>query len=297
MNNASRERARVPPGLKRGRAWCFTWNNYPDDYRLLLDGIECRYIVAGEELAPNTGTPHIQGYIYFAGAKRPTAVMGLFPGCHLSNARGTPTENRNYCRKTRPVDESPNAVVYERGDKPLDPDEKGALEQARYQSAWDFAKTGEIESIDADIRVRLYSSLRRIEKDFMPAVERLNAPCGIWIYGMSGAGKSRTVLDAYPDLYPKPRNNWWDGYQREEVVLLDDVDKFDVALGGKLKHWADCYPFIGENKGGSLKIRPKKLFVTSQYKIEDIWQDEETRAALFRRFKVIEKLHDQEILI
>jgi len=283
--------------LKQGRAWCFTWNNYPDDYRSVLDVIECRYIIAGEELAPDTGTPHLQGYVYFATRKRPTTVMGFLPGCHLSNARGSPGQNRDYCRKTRPVDEHANAVVYERGDKPLDPDEKGRLEQARYQSAWDFAKAGEIESIDPDIRVRLYSSLRRIEKDFMPGVERLDAPCGVWIYGLSGAGKSRTVLDTYPDLYPKPRNNWWDGYQREEVVLLDDVDKFDVALGGKLKHWADCYPFIGENKGGSLKIRPKRFFVTSQYKIEDIWQDEETREALNRRFVVLKKEHDVPLLL
>jgi len=167
--------------------------------------------------------------------------------------------------------------------------EKGAMEQARYQDAWDLAKAGDIESIDADIRVRLYSSIRRIEKDYMPDVARLDAPCGTWIYGVSGAGKSRAVLDAYPQLYPKPRNNWWDGYQREDVVLLDDVDKFDVALGGKLKHWADCYPFIGENKGGSLKIRPKKFFVTSQYTIEQIWGDQETREALNRRFTSMEK--------
>jgi len=288
---------RVPRGLKRGRGWCFTWNNYPDDYRSTLDAIECRYIIAGEELAPNTGTPHLQGYVMFAAAKRPTTVMGLFPSCHLSNARGTPTQNVEYCRKTRAVDERANEHVYERGDKPLDPADKGAMEQARYQSAWDFAKAGEIESVDADIRVRLYSSLRRIEKDFMPAVGRLDAPCGIWIHGLSGAGKSRAVLDAYPDLYPKPRNNWWDGYQREEVVLLDDVDRFDVALGGKLKHWADCYPFIGENKGGSLKIRPKKFFVTSQYKIEEIWTDQETVDALKRRFVVIEKFLGQNIIL
>lgn len=131
----------------------------------------------------------------------------------------------------------------------------------------------------------------------MPQMERLAQPCGIWIYGESGAGKSRTCLDAYPNLYPKPRNIWWDGYQNEPVVLLDDLDRFDIKLGGLLKHWADCYPFIGEAKGYSRKIRPTKFFVTSQYKIEDIWMDEATRDALRRRFHVIEKVRGQGIII
>jgi len=61
-----------------------------------------------------------------------------------------------------------------------------------------------------------------------------------------------------------------DGYLDEPVVLLDDVDKFDRALGGRLKHWADFAPYIGEIKGGSRRIRPEKLIVTSQYTIEDI---------------------------
>jgi len=81
------------------------------------------------------------------------------------------------------------------------------------------------------------------------------------------------------------------------VVLLDDLDVFDVKLGGNLKHWADAYAFIGEFKGGSRRIRPEKLIVTSQYKIEDIWKDEETRLALNRRFTVITKYLGQNIII
>jgi len=282
----------------RKRQWCFTWNNYPDDYQPFLDAIECRYLVAAEEVAPNTGTHHLQGFIVFASAKTRTAVARILPGCHLEAANGSALQNRNYCCKTRPdIDDVPNAVVYERGDMPISNRDKGDNERARYQNAWDLAKVGDIESIDADIRLRLYSSIKRIQSDFMAPAVNLDDVCGTWIWGESGCGKTRSVLDAYPDCYPKPRNKWWDGYQNEEVVLLDDIDKFDVALGGQLKHWGDFACFIGEKKGTSLKIRPKKIIVTSQYTIEEIWADDQTRDALNRRFNVINKIQGVDIEI
>lgn len=281
----------------RHRGFLFTWNNPPGTYRADLDRLDVLYIVAGEEIAPATGTPHLQGYVIWNHGKTESATRTLLRGCHITVARGTHLQNDRYCRKTRECDASPNESVYSRGTLPTDPVDRGAIEKQRWQTAWDFAKRGEIENIPPDIRIRQYSALRRIERDYMPPMERLGGPCGLWIHGLSGCGKTRSVLDTYPDAYPKPRNQWWDGYQREPIVLVDDVDRFDVRLGGFFKHWADAYPFISENKGGSQKIRPSKLIVTSQYTIEEIWEDNETREALLRRFIVVEKLIGQNIII
>lgn len=273
--------------MSRSRSYCFTWNNYAPTYASTLDALDVAYVVAGRETS-TTGTPHLQGYLYFRHAKSASAVRRLLPGCHVESARGTPSQADAYCRKE-------DLEPYSRGTRPLSPEEKGDNEKARWESAWDLAKQGKIEEIPADIRVRQYSTLRRIERDFMPPVDRLTGPCGIWLWGDAGAGKTRAVLDQFPDAYPKPRSQWWDGYQGEPTVYIDDVDVFDVKLGGSLKLWSDAYPFIGEIKGGSQKIRPTKVIVTSQYQIEDIWRDAETRAALLRRFVVIKKEKEEEI--
>jgi len=281
----------------RNRAHLFTWNNYPATYSTHLDGLPTRYCVAGRELAPTTGVPHLQGYCVWTSGKTLSAVRALLPGCHITVAAGNHGQNDRYCRKTREQDSEPNRDVYCRGDLPSDPADRGAAEKARWENAWDLAKNGDIENIPADIRVRQYSTLLKIQRDYMPPMERLRGPCGTWIWGAAGSGKTRSVLDQIPDLYPKPRNQWWDGYQREKVVLVDDIDRFDVKLGGYFKHWADAYPFIAEVKGGSQKIRPERLIVTSQYSIEEIWEDSATREALLRRFVVIKKILGQNIIL
>ena len=53
--------------------------------------------------------------------------------------------------------------------------------------------------------------------------------------------------------YPKLNNKWWDGYQSQKVVIMEDVDKETVKfLHHHLKIWADRWGFIGETKGARL---------------------------------------------
>lgn len=114
--------------------------------------------------------------------------------------------------------------------------------------------------------------------------------------GQPGTGKSLGARLRWPGLYNKPLNKWWTEYAGQETVLLDDFSKEHACLGTHLKHWADHYPFTAESKGGGSVIRPKRVVVTSNYSVAEIWEDQSMREAIYRRFKLVTFTQDQVTL-
>ena len=96
-----------------------------------------------------------------------------------------------YCQKTESRVEGP----WEHGTKPLQRNSK-----ADWEEVYLNAKRGRIEDIPADIRVRCYSQLKKIEKDHL-VVKDCDRLRGVWIYGPAGTGKSRSARRDYPDAY------------------------------------------------------------------------------------------------
>lgn len=112
---------------------------------------------------------------------------------------------------------------------------------------------------------------------------------GIWVVGKSGVGKTHFVQTGEPSLYKKAQNKWWDNYNGEAAVLLDDFDHMGTGLSHLIKIWADKWAATGEVKGSQVNLRHTKFYITSQYTIEELWPGdihEELRQALSRRFKV-----------
>ena len=93
-------------------------------------------------------------------------------------------------------------------------------------------------------------------------------------------------------MYIKQHNKWWDGYNGEKVVLLDDLDAKDGPWIGKfLKLWGDHYPFPAEIKGSHLGlIRPESIIVTSNWPMNEVFTEPNVLKPLERRFQVIHKV-------
>jgi hypothetical protein len=281
----------------RGMNWTFTVNNYTEGDESLIKHLianQANWVIYGKEVG-ESGTPHLQGYVMFKKKQSLNPLKRILVRAHWETAIGNPGQNYAYCTKTRPTDPKPNEVVVEFGERPTFYHNNGQREKIRWDLILEAAKGSNFDAIPPHAMLHAYGNITRIAKDYAKMPPDAPDVTGIWIQGPSGCGKSRKARQDYPGAYFKTCNKWWDMYQGQENVILDDLDKGHSVLGHHLKIWADRYAFMGETKGSALAIRPKKIIVTTQYTMDDIWSDAETIEALKRRFTVIDmfppKLH------
>jgi len=270
------------------RAWCFTLNNYnktDEDHIQQAIATIARYVVYGREIAPETGTKHLQGYVYFDSRRQRKGVARLLPNAHLEVAYGSASQNRAYCTKEEDF--------FEHGDMPVDAAEarrRGGVSNAeRYKSAIDLARKGDMDGIrEADPQMFLLHG-PRLESMYAPEVAPLDGDLRHeWWVGPSGSGKSRLLWELYPKHFAKALNKWWDGYRHEDVVAIEEWAPKNDCTASSLKKWADRYPFPGEIKGGCMQhLRPKKIIVLSNYTPEQCFLNSEDLGPILRRFTVI----------
>lgn len=87
-------------------------------------------------------------------------------------------------------------------------------------------------------------------------------------------------------FYLKMNNKWWESYEGQDVVLIEDVGMTHTWMGDFLKIWADRYGFRAEIKNDSTVLRPKKIVVTSNYTPAELWPDKNVHDPILRRFKL-----------
>jgi len=274
----------------RAKHWAgCTINNWTQDdidcFDKNKDSIQ--YFVYGKELGGNQ-VPHLQFMVSFYKQLSLTAVSKMFPRAHLEvkSRRSTFLEASAYCKK--------DGDFTEWGILPLDQQVAGAKATSdKWADTKTKAKAGLIEEIDPEFYIKYYRTLKQIAADNKPTPPDLTWKEGqqpnFWIVGPTRTGKSWKGRELTgPGRYLKnAANKWWDKYNAEENVLIEDLDKIHSYQGFYLKIWADKYAFPVEIKNGGDLIRPKMIVVTSNYKIEEIFPDPSTHLPLMERFKII----------
>lgn len=256
------------------RAYCFTYNNpAPFEY----DKIKCTYIIVGDEIAPETNTPHHQGYIRFKSKTTfNTAKKKLPEGSHIEPAKGSPQQNIAYCSKEK--------IFFEKGERPkmgrrtdiekvkgLISEGKGMREIIDETNSYQAMRCGEL--------VLKYKEKSRTEK---PIVK--------WYYGKTGTGKTRKAFEESVDPWISGKNlKWWEGYDAHEYVIIDDFRR-DFCTFHELLRILDRYPYRVEVKGGSRQLLAKQIIITSPYHPRETYDTREDIEQLIRRIDQIEEI-------
>lgn len=263
------------------RRYCFTWNNYPETAEAQIRAFHTQkqaiYTIVGREIGMN-GTAHLQGYVHLKDRMGFKQLKKLFPSMHIEKANGNSEENKIYCSK--------ELNFFEMGTCPktggdASKDSWKAILEASEKGNWDYIK-------ENHPRVWVTMSEKLISKR-IPDTIVMDTIENEWWYGNTGTGKSRLAWEKYGTIcYQKMLNKWWDGYDCQPIVIIEEWSPKNEVTASALKIWADRYPFTAQIKGGVLqKIRPKKLIVISNYPLRDCFPDSRDAEPIARRFREI----------
>lgn len=272
--------------------------------------VDCEFFAFSKEVAPTTGTPHLQGFLLFKKERLLSAVIKDFSrseswkNSHLEVMHGTLQQNQQYCSKQ-------SKLIVLCGDV-LPPEPKDVSDHSNdFADALRLVQSGDIDNVRSkypEIYLRYYSALHREADRCAPPPpkpkprERL---LNFWIYGKTGTGKTSGVIDRFGEdnvaKCPVGQADRELVYENQEVYLIDDFDyasarSLPVQL---LKQLADHYPFSANYRYAkkARSIRPPIVVITSQHQLKHVYGHvpEEDLKALERRFTVFEKTTDNEI--
>lgn len=308
-----------PSHTHRARNWCGTvfdlaWRPPP------LEENDIRYIVYQNEVAPDTGTEHIQFYVEFRKSVRRTAAFRLLGiRCHLESRKGTREQARQYCMKqdtrkegTEPVElgewvagdgsgrrgGSMAAVLdlVRQGHHPRSEAvvEAGPAAVLRYQRSLmsfydDYIRRASTE--EREVKITTYYGPPRTGAQHTPPPPP------------ASAGKSRRAwweakaLGLGTPFSKHPGTVWWCGYDASKVVLFEDLSHEDRRPQRELLRLFDRYPVSIQYKGGTTWAAWTHIFITSNE--HPCWWYDGGDMAQYRQsplFRRLEQEHGSQVV-
>lgn len=263
------------------RHWCFTLNNPTADDLVRcaalatpLDGV--RYFSAQHETAPDTGTPHIQGYIeYFSQCSRETAIarLAFHHRPHVEARLGTADQAAAYTLDPAKRSAPPLDLFYEGGTRSIATQGTRSDLANAIEAATNGASLRTLWTDHPSVMVRYGGGVMRgltyWQAPPRPAIQGdYQARKVVVICGPTGLNKTGRVWRDHPpdDIYPLPEPTssgvFVDGYCGQPVALIDDFGRGYIRWTLFLK-MLDRYPLLMNTKGGTVWWNPSTIYITS----------------------------------
>lgn len=265
--------------------YCFTYNNYtPDGEEKLKSWLaeNTKYSVYGHEIAPTTGTPHLQGYLSLKtkSGMTTTALQKKFQSLGISltllHAKGNAEQNLAYCTKADPTGYYEHGNIKKTGQgKRSDLEEVVTFIKETPRTIEEVAETFPIQ----------YVKYNRGLKDFKAVMDKKNIPEDRDVtvsvfYGEGGTGKTnyaKTLCNKYQIPYyilsaPDSNTVWWDMYDGEKAIIIDDF--YGWIKPHELFRICDRYKYKVPCKGSFVHAQWLWVFITSNSEPKKFYKKE-----------------------
>ena len=272
-------------------------NQLDDNGQSLMTKIGMSIVsLACAEERGDSGNRHIHLLVKFNSRFYRTQVVRYYlNGPHWEPMKGTVDQNLTYMNKQKP-DKDHFLLL---GNLPGNTVKKFNKKMELHDTLNDLMHMSWLEFSEKHIEMAFrYPALcmkwKMDHADRLPEWEGSLKVKNYWITGPPGCGKSYWARKQVPQdlICFKQQNKWWDNYDdsRTKLVLIEDAGQESLRkFPEKIKVWADGYWFQAEIKNGQCIVNPQKWFliVTSNYTIDEIWENDDDRLPIKRRFNEV----------
>lgn len=271
----------------RRRNWVFTVNNPQQAETELLDYFKTlahiKYVAFGREKGGGTeenpdGTIHYQGYIEFSEPKNFTTIKGYFsepsvkPNAHFEPRKGTRKQAHDYVFKINEYADKAHTKI---GDifyfgEFVEDGERTDISQLK-----ELIEEGASDIELADTSCKAYAQhlqfvdrhRQNLIKEKYGKTRRLNLEV-TYIYGSSGIGKTRYIMDTYGDENVYRVTDYdeipFDNYDNEDIVVFEEF-RSQIRID-KMLNYLDVYPLRLRARYNNKIACFTKVFIVSNWK-------------------------------
>lgn len=271
---------------KPHKTWAFTLNNYTDDDKTTMVNWSAPTFVSKMVVTLEVGeggTPHFQGAVTFRVAKRLTALKKLHSRIHWEVAACS--DAGLYCLKD-------GSIVL------VNVDHREPGKPKNFAKCVELIRNGELKRVRDEYPEEYCRHGRKFKEYNRDVVKPKNMARDVyWYWGKKGTFKTLSATEEAGEDHWMSHGDlqWFDGYDREAHVVIDDIRpgycKFNYLL-----RLLDRYKMKVPIKGDMIDWNAQKIWITCPQKPEVLFasnanNDEDHIDQLLRRIKRVCHFH------